>query len=68
MEKKETRQSKLGIQFADALIEMAHQMYNARRGCAIINACIKRLRERSIEIVAKPATPQYKEARYGKKG
>lgn len=55
----------LGKMFADAIIETAHLMYNARRGKKIIQACINRLIERLDEIQPKPANPKYKEARYG---
>ena len=63
--KKVTRQEALGIMLADGIIEMAHQMYNALRGRAIIEACIKRLLERIDEIQPKKADPKYKAARYG---
>lgn len=66
--KESTRQELLGIMFADGIIEAAHQTYKASRGKAIIKACIKRLQERSGEIQPKKADPNYKEARYGKKG
>jgi len=63
--KRITRQESLGIMLADSIIEIAHQMYNASRGKAIIEACIKRLQERISEIKPRKATPKYKEARYG---
>ena len=44
-----TRQEKLGIAFADAIIEAAHQTYNAPRGRKIVLACIKRLEKRFPE-------------------
>ena len=62
-----TRQEFLGIMFADGIIESPHLMYNAHRGRAIIEACIKRLEERKDEIQFKKADPKYKEARYGSK-
>ncbi|KKP80190.1 MAG: hypothetical protein A2271_03830 [Candidatus Moranbacteria bacterium RIFOXYA12_FULL_35_19] len=64
-QKKTTRQEQLGIMLADSIIEVAHQTYNASRGKAIIEACIKRLQERMPEIQPKKATLQYKKARYG---
>ena len=60
-----TRQEKLGIMFADAVIEAAHQTYNAPRGRKIVETCIKRLQERIEEIQPKKAKPSYKQARYG---
>ena len=63
--KRITRQKSLGIMLADSIIEVAHQMYNASRGKAVIEACIERLQERISEIKPKKATPKYKEARYG---
>ena len=60
-----TRQESLGILFADSIIEAAHQTYNATRGKAIVESCIKRLQERINELQSKPANPAYKKARYG---
>ncbi len=60
-----TRQDKLGIAFADTIIEVAHQTYKAHRGRKIILACIKQLQARFGEIQEKKATPEYKKARYG---
>lgn len=67
MSKEQSRPEKLGIQFADSIIETAHLTYNAGRGKNIVKSCIKRLRERIDEIQPKTATPKYKEARYEKK-
>jgi hypothetical protein len=47
-------------------MEAAHQTYNADRGREMILACIKRLQSRIHELQPKLATPEYKEARYGK--
>jgi len=60
-----TRQEKLGIAFADTIVEVAHQTYNANRGRKIILACIKQLKRRFDEIQEKKAIPEYKKARYG---
>ncbi len=65
--KKPTRDSQLGIMFADAVMGAAHQRYNARGGKAIVESCIARLQERIGEIQPKKADPKYKEARYGRK-
>jgi len=65
--KKPTRQDTLGIKFADCIIEAAHQTYNAPRGKAIVEACIKRLQERLPEIQPRKADPKYKKSRYGEK-
>jgi|WetSurMetagenome_2_1015567.scaffolds.fasta_scaffold404832_1 hypothetical protein len=64
---KTTRQESLGILFADGIMEAAHQTYNAARGRAIVESCIKRLQMRVNELQSKPADPAYKKARYGKK-
>jgi hypothetical protein len=65
--KKKTRGKLLGVMFADVVIEAAHQRYNAYQGKVIVEACIRRLKERISEIQPKKADPKYKEARYGKK-
>lgn len=65
--KRPTRQDALGIMFADSIIEAAHQTYNAPRGRAIVEACIRRLQEKLPEIQPRKASPDYKKARYGKK-
>lgn len=65
--KKPTRDSHLGIMFADTIIEAAHQKYNARGGKVMVKSCIARLLERIGEIQPKKADPKYKEARYGRK-
>lgn len=59
-----SRQESLGILFADSIIEAAHQTYNAQRGRAIVESCVKRLQERINELQPKPADPAYKKARY----
>lgn len=48
-------------------MEAAHQTYNVERAIKMVNACIDRLQERIHELKPKKATPEYKEARYGKK-
>lgn len=58
--KKPNRQETLGIKFADAIIEAAHQTYNAPRGRAIVESCIRRLQERLPEIQPRTADPKYK--------
>jgi len=60
-----TRQEKLGKMFADAVMEAAHQTYNAPRGRKIIRTCIDILKERIDEIQPKKAEPNYRKARYG---
>lgn len=62
-----TRPERLGILFADSIIETAHLTYNAPRGRIIIQSCINRLKERINEIQPKKADPKYKKARYGEK-
>ena len=66
--KNETRARAFGISLADAVIEAAHLTYNASRGKAIIESCVKQLQKRIHEIKPRKATPSYKEARYGSKG
>lgn len=63
---KKSRRKNFGIQCADLVMEAAHQTYNAGRGRTIVESCIKRLQERIDELRPKKATPEYKEARYGK--
>ncbi len=65
--KKLSRREKFGIQCADLVMEAAHQTYNAGRGQKIVQSCINRLQKRIDELQPKKATPEYKEARYGKK-
>jgi hypothetical protein len=62
-----TRAEKLGRMFADAIMESAHQRYNALQGRKMTEACIQRLQERIGELQPREADPIYKEARYGKK-
>ncbi|MDX1700056.1 MAG: hypothetical protein R3250_05525 [Melioribacteraceae bacterium] len=62
-----TRPERLGILFADSIMESAHLTYNAPRGRIIIQSCIDRLKERIEEIQPKKADPEYKKARYGEK-
>lgn len=64
---KQSRAEKLGIALADTIIEVAHLTYNAPRGISIVEACITQLTEKIDEIKPKKATPDYKNARYGKK-
>jgi|GEM_PF-3025561 len=63
--KKRSRATALGIALADVVIETAHMTYNAPRGKKIVEACIRRLKERIIELQPKKANPTYKKARYG---
>ena len=65
--KKKSRATIAGEMQADATMEVAHLTYNAARGRKIVEACIRRLQERIGELQPKEATPEYKEARYGKK-
>lgn len=62
-----TRQEKLGILFADSIIEAAHLTYNAQRGRKIILSCIDRLNKRLNEIKPRKADPIYKKQRYENK-
>lgn len=64
---KKSRAEIAGMMLADAVMEVAHLTYNAPRGTRMITACITRLQERIGEIQPKEASPEYKEARYGKK-
>lgn len=64
---KTSRAEIFGNMLADVAMEAAHITYNAPRGIAVVKACIKRLQERIGEIQAKPATTEYKKARYGRR-
>jgi len=64
---KTSRAEMFGNMLADMVMEAAHITYNAPRGVKIVEACIKRLRERIGEIQPKKADPKYKKARYGEK-
>lgn len=63
--KKETRARAFGICLADAVVEAAHLTYNASRGKAIVESCIKQLQNRIHEIQPRKAKPSYRKARYG---
>ncbi len=65
MTPKESRGEILGRGFADNIIEAAHLSYDAPRGRAIVEACIRRLQERINEIRPKKSKPAYKKSRYG---
>ena len=63
--KKETRARAFGISQADVVMEAAHLTYNASRGKAIVESCIKQLQKRIHEIQPRKAKPSYRKARYG---
>lgn len=67
MPKKKSEAEVFGEMLADVVMKAAHLTYNAPRGKKIVETCIRILQERISEIKSKEATPEYKQARYGKK-
>jgi len=63
-----SRARAFGISQAGVVMEAAHLTYNAARGIAIVESCIKELQNRIHEIQPREAEPGYKKARYGSKG